>query len=122
MVADLFAEGIDATVKSETRETVGAVKALGKDEVSGTEIAKALRLDKSAASRRVAVAVSSGYLVNAETKKGRPSRISLGDPLPAEIEILPHPDRLAECCTVAGLREGIDTPSPLPKAMPDWLR
>lgn len=111
LVADLFAEGIDATVKPETRETVAAVKELGKDEVSGTEIAKALRLDKSAASRRVAVAVSSGYLVNAETKKGRPSRISLGDPLPAEIEILPHPDLLTECCTVAGLREGIDTPS-----------
>ena len=34
----LATEGVDATVKIETRETVAAVKALGKDEVSVTEI------------------------------------------------------------------------------------
>jgi len=33
--------------------------------------------------------------------------------MPAEIEILPTPDRLAEYCTVAALQEGIETPSPL---------
>jgi len=32
--------------------------------------------------------------------------------MPAEIEILPSPDRLSDCCTVAALQEGIDTPSP----------
>ena len=112
LVADLFAEGVDATVKPETREVVAIVKALGKDEVSVTEIAKALRLDKSAASRRVSDATAHGHLVNAETRKGRPAQIGLGDPLPSEIEILPHPDRLADCCTVAALQEGIDTPSP----------
>src|SRR5262249_32546319 len=31
LVADLFAEGVDATVKRETREVVAAVRALGKD-------------------------------------------------------------------------------------------
>jgi hypothetical protein len=112
LVADLFAEGVDATVKPETREVVAIVKALGKDEVSVTEIANALRLDKGAASRRVSDATAHGYLVNAETRKGRPARICLGDPLPSEIEILPHPDRLADCCSVAALQEGIDTPSP----------
>ena len=50
--------------------------------------------------------------LDAETRKGRPAQIGLGDPLPSEIEILPHPDRLADCCTVAALQEGIDTPSP----------
>ena len=112
LVADLFAEGVDATVKPETKEVVAIVKALGKDEVSVTEIAKALKLDKGAVSRRVSEAIVRGYLVNAETRKGRPARISLGDPLPAEIEILPHPDRLAECCSVAALGEGFTIPSP----------
>ena len=112
LIADLFAEGVDATVKPETRETVAAAKRLGKDEVSVTEIARALKLDKGAASRRVADAVSRGYLANNETRKGRPARIALGDPLPGDAEILPHPDRLARCCGVAALREGINTPTP----------
>lgn len=112
LVADLFAEGVDATVKLETRETVGAVKRIEKDEVSVIEIAKVLKLDKSAASRRVAEAVSRGYLANSETRKGRPARIVLGEPLPGNIEILPHPNKLGECCGVAALSVGYATPSP----------
>jgi biotin operon repressor len=114
LVADLFAEGVDATVKPETRETVAAVaalkQALGKDEVSQAEIAEQLKLDRGAVSRRVAQAVSCGYLLNNETGKGRPARITLGDSLPAEIEILPDPARLSDCCTVAPLQRGMDTP------------
>jgi hypothetical protein len=94
LVSELFAEGVDATVKPETREAIAAVKALGEQEVSVTDIAKALKLDKGAASRRVADAVSRGYLVNHETRKGRPARISPGEPLPGEIEILPTLDKL----------------------------
>jgi hypothetical protein len=94
LVADLFAEGVDATVKAETREVIAALKALSKEEVSVTDIAKALKLDKSAASRRLADAVSHGYLVNHETRRGRPARISLGEPLPGETEILPALEKL----------------------------
>ena len=112
LVVDLFAEGLEATVKSETREVVAVVEALGKEEVSVTEIAKALRLDKGAASRRIADATSRGYLANNETRRGRPGRIALSEPMPAEIQILPTSDRLAECCAVALLQEGMDTPSP----------
>jgi hypothetical protein len=111
LVADLFAEGVDATVKSETRETVAAVKALRKHEVSNTEIAKFLKLDTGTASRRVREAVSRGYLVNNETRKGRPSCIALGDPMPSDCQILPLPKELAECCTVAALAGGYATPS-----------
>jgi hypothetical protein len=113
LVANLFAEGVDATVKPETRETVAAVKALGKEDVSVTEIGKALGLDKGAASRRVAEAVSRGYLANNETRKGRPARIILGDAMPGEIEILPSRDRFAECCRVAALSDKNYVPSPL---------
>jgi DNA-binding MarR family transcriptional regulator len=98
LVADLFAEGVDATVKAATRETVAAVDELvsagGKDEVSVAEIAKHLKLDKGAASRRVADAVSSGYLVNNEDRRGRKARIALGDLLPGAMEILPQPEAL----------------------------
>jgi len=111
LIADLFAEGVDATVKHETRETVAAVKALGKVEVSVSEIAKFLKLDTSTASRRVRDAVVHGYLANNETRKGRPARIASGDPMPSDRQILPHPDELAECCTVAAMPEGIDGPS-----------
>jgi MarR family len=112
LVEDLFAESVDATVKRETRETVAAVEALDEDEVSVTEIAKALKLDKGAASRRVRDAVSCGYLTNQETRKGYSARIILGDPLPRDRQILPHPHELTECCTVAALSEGYITPSP----------
>src|SRR5215469_14304102 len=71
--------------------------------------------------RRLAI-LWGGYLVNNETRKGRPARIALGDPMPTEIEILPSPDRLADCCTVAALQEGIEAPSPLSIAMPNSLR
>lgn len=112
LIADLFAEGVDATVKPETRETVAAVKALGKDEVSVTEIAKCLKLDTGTASRRVRDAVSRGYLANNETRKGRPARIASGDLMPSDRQILPHPDELVEYCTVAPLSERYVTPLP----------
>jgi hypothetical protein len=113
LVADLFAEGVDATVKSETRETVAAIQGLGKDEVSVAEIAKFLKLDNSTVTRRVRDAVTRGYLVNSEARKGRPARIALGDPMPRDRQILPHPDDLAERCTVAALPEGYILPPPL---------
>jgi hypothetical protein len=40
------------------------------------------------------------------------ARISLGDPIPDDSEILPRADELRECCTVAEASEGIGTPSP----------
>jgi hypothetical protein len=116
LTADLFAEGVDASVKPQTRETVAAVKTIlkapNKEDASLADIERTLKLDRSATSRRVADARSAGYLVNNETRRGRPARIILGDPLPAEVEILPSPDRLSDYCTVAAWQEGIATPSP----------
>ena len=39
------------------------------------EVAKELGIDKSAASRRVSVAIEAGYVLNLEEKKGRPLRL-----------------------------------------------
>ena len=108
----MFSEGVEATVAKTLRETVEAVQQLGKDDVSVAEVTEALKLDKSSVSRRIKVAISKGFLVNRETEKGKRARISLGDPMPDDVEILPHPDKLADCCTVAASTEGIYTPSP----------
>jgi hypothetical protein len=103
LVADLVAEGADATIKREVRETVAAVKGLldnGKSEVMQADVTKVLELDKSAVSRRVTAAVDAGVLRNLEDRKGRPARLVLGDPLPEEIELLPRPERLHGCTVV----------------------
>jgi MarR family len=112
LISDLFSENIEATVSEPLRETVEIVHGLARNEVSVAEIVKALRLDRSSVSRRVKVAIARGYLVNTETGRGRPARIALGDPMPSEIEILPHPAKLADSCRVAAPQEGIKTPSP----------
>jgi hypothetical protein len=117
IVGDLIADGVGATVSQATRETVAAVADLVASNAAGvsvTALGAKLGLDKSAASRRVDVASRAGYLRNDEDRKGRPSRLVLDDPLPVEMDVLPTPETLtAKCCTVAVLREGIDTTSPL---------
>ncbi len=97
LIADLVAEGVEATLKPETREVVAAVKHLideGHASVGQVELKKFLPLGKSAISRRVAAAVDSGYLKNLQQNKGGPARLVLGDPLPEEREVLPAPHLL----------------------------
>ena len=112
LVSDLVAAGVDATVPSETRETVAAVTELvasGQSEVSQTALRTALSLDKGTVSRRVAVALERGYLRNLEERKGRPARLVLGDPLPADLELLPSATEVLRRC---GVVSGDTTPSP----------
>jgi hypothetical protein len=109
LVADLIAEGADATIKPEIREVVGAVADLltnGRDEVRQADLKGVLSIDKSAISRRVAAALQAGVLRNLEDRKGRPARLVLGDPLPEEIELLPKPERLHGCAVVEGDNAG----------------
>lgn len=97
LVADLVAEGVDATVKPEIREVVETTARLlagGLGEARQTDLTKALKLDKSAISRRVAGALDGGFLKNLEDRKHRPARLVLGDPLPANRQVLPPPDQL----------------------------
>ncbi|MCL4296525.1 MAG: hypothetical protein KJ077_12390 [Anaerolineae bacterium] len=94
LVIDALNEGVQATVSETIRETVKAVEALSPKPVSVTRLAQALKLDKSATSRRVNVALQLGYLVNMEDKKGRSARLDVGDPLPENEPVLPSPDSL----------------------------
>jgi hypothetical protein len=94
LVATLFAEGVEATVPPTVRTTVEAVKAIASSEVSIAALAKHLGLDKSSVRSRVRKAIGRCYLINNEPKEGLPARITLGDPLPNETQILPSPDVL----------------------------
>ena len=108
LVADLVAEGIDATVSATVRATVEAVRKLV-DDVAGapvplSPIAEELRLDKSAASRRLRTAISKGYVKNLEDRRGMAGRYVIGEPMPEDVVVLPTAEEVLEalqCCTVA---------------------
>lgn len=115
LVADLFEVAVQATVSDTTRETVAAVGKLVRTTPAGVSIgsvAAVLHVDKSTASRRVAVAVEDGYLENRQTDKGKPAKLVIGDPLPDQSSLLPDPASLTDRCSVAVLPEGTDIPPP----------
>ncbi len=99
LVADLLAEGIEASIPPAVRQTVEAVSRLmreerGKYSVQVMEVARELRVEKSLAWRRVQHAIKLGFLVNQEEHKGMPARLVLGEPLPDDQEVLPSADDL----------------------------
>jgi hypothetical protein len=104
LVADLVSEGIEATVPTTVRETVEVVKRLredSKDEpVTVAELARELKLDRSAVSRRVRNAKDRGYLRDLEENPRKSSRLVLGDDLPDDLHILPKPEAVR-----AGVKE-----------------
>ena len=116
LVHDLIADQLESAVPHTVRETVEAVKdlALGTDEATTAQVAAALKLDRSAASRRVRSATSRGFLKNLETKRGQPARLVLGDPLPTDEPVLPEADDPV-LGSGAAVSEGIGTP-PSPQA------
>ena len=104
LVSSSFGEQLALSVRSETTETVAAVAELiqaGQGQshssgeplsVSSAQVTAKLGLDRSAVSRRLAVAASGGYLRNLETRKRQPARWCVGDPLPGESTALPSPE------------------------------
>lgn len=109
LMNDLISDEIDAAVSRTVRDTVEAVNLMvleGQREVSIKAVAEKLKLDKSAAQRRVCAAISKGYLKNLEEKKGRPARIIIADAMPEDVAILPEPELLTGC-TIAVNQEGI---------------
>jgi hypothetical protein len=109
LVADLVAEAAGTTVPATVRETVDLVRALtldieghpppDPDGVRVGKVADMLKLERSAATRRLHSARDRGYLVNLEDKRGKPARYVLGDRLPEQVILLPKPDDVctAEC-------------------------
>ncbi len=94
LVADLVAEGIGATVPKTVRQTVETVKQLAKDGtcrggVTVAAVVDALKIERSAATRRLHTARDRGFLLNLEDKRGKPARYEIGDPMPGETAVLP---------------------------------
>jgi len=77
------ADGVSTII----RQTVHAIRE--GDVVTEIELASRLGLSKSTVSRRVALAIAGGYLVNLELRKGVPARLQRGLVLPDEVEALP---------------------------------
>jgi hypothetical protein len=104
LVVDLVGEGVEATVPATVRETVEAVKRLREDSndepVTVAELARELKLDRSAVSRRVRNAKDRGYLRDLEDNPRKPSRLIPGDDLPDDLQILPSPEEVR-----AGVKE-----------------
>ena len=88
---DLFAPIIDAVAGeglTETlRETVEAIPNLYS--ISVSDLAERLGIAKSTASRRVKQAISGGWVINTEWRRGLPWQLECGQPLPDVVESLP---------------------------------
>jgi hypothetical protein len=114
LVADLVAEGVDATISQTVRETVGVIRRLvdegDDDAVSLGPIAEELKLDKSAASRRVSTAIRKGFVKNLEDRRGKPGRYVPGDEMPDDVVVLPTPEEVLQCCSP--LHERMQHPNP----------
>jgi hypothetical protein len=98
LVDEILSSGVGQTVSSTVRETVAAVKALtptDKDEATAQQVAVELKLDKSAARRRLVAAARDGYIRNLEDHRGRPGRWRVGEPLPGGTTLLPAASTLA---------------------------
>jgi hypothetical protein len=114
LVADLVAEGVESSVSTTVKETVEAVRNLietgNVTETTNAAVAQVIGLDKGSTLRRVRAAVDLGYLRNLEDRRGRPARLQLGSPLPADADVLPTVARLQGCSANRG---DWGTPSPL---------
>lgn len=101
LVADVLADGAEASVSPTIRETVEAVRELtgGSEEhpTTNAAVARTLSLDKSTALRRVRAAVAKGHVRNLEERKGREARLVSGEPLPEDVTVLPSPEALEGC-------------------------
>ncbi|RYF51184.1 MAG: hypothetical protein EOO38_03835 [Cytophagaceae bacterium] len=95
----ILADGLGTSVSSTMRETVQAVACIAAEHgaASMTDVAGALSLDTSAASRRVHAAIKRGFLQNEELQPRRRARVVLDMALPTDRGILPLPASLQVC-------------------------
>jgi hypothetical protein len=103
LMADLLAETAEVKMRKATIETIEAVRKLQpNDDNCGVvirKIAKKLMLDRSTCWRRLNGAEADGFVVNVETRKGRAGQYRISGQVPAPIEMLPDPEKLAEVCS-----------------------
>jgi hypothetical protein len=96
----LLSESSGVAVNMAVQETVDAVaeatERMAPDEgASAQTVALRLKLDKSAARRRLIRAASEGFVVNLEIRRGQPGRYRVTDQKPEIVDMLPPPETLA---------------------------
>jgi hypothetical protein len=95
LVADLIAQGTGAKIDKRVREAVAAVESLADEEgITVKALAKDLGMHHLRVWRLVQKALKGAFLINKETRKGAPARLVIGDPLPPDGVVLPHPKKL----------------------------
>ena len=95
LVAEVIAEGVEASVSKAMRDTVEAVAALiddGDPYVSPSQLTNRLGVGQSATYDRIRRALLKGYLVDEATKDERRKKLVVGTPLPGAGEFLPTAD------------------------------
>jgi hypothetical protein len=100
----VLADGVTPVI----RETVEAIK--NGEEIAASELAKRLELPKQTASYRSKRAIAGGWLVNSETRRGCPAKLSLGSPLPEVRAALPSLEDIAAYMSTEGGRGDIPSP------------
>ncbi|MPZ51028.1 MAG: hypothetical protein GEU75_17290 [Dehalococcoidia bacterium] len=100
LLLDVFTASASGGVTQTVRDTVAAVTSLTKSASNTTAkaVGDLLGLQKETAWYRVKRALSLGYLLNEETRKGHPAKLVLGDPLPEDRPALPTVEELMPVC------------------------
>ena len=99
-VYDVSSTGAGKKVR-DTVEVVAKLKAEYKSEhVTKKAVAERLGIGAGPAWRRIRSALAGGWLVNAESRKGYPADLVIGDPLPAR-DGLPDPDLFESDCPIS---------------------
>jgi hypothetical protein len=98
----IIAEGSGVAVSPATTETIDAIgkATIGVAEGEGAnakDIAKLLKLDRTAAWRRLSAACHDGYAVNLEQRRGMPGKYRTTAQKPEPVPVLPAAPELAEC-------------------------
>lgn len=106
IVNETISEGVQSTVPLQIRETVKAVTEIDPKAVGGiaclsygvnsVQIANKLGVHRTTAWRRMQDAIQLGYLENLETSSRKEIRVVVGNPMPEDQHVLPHPDALRE--------------------------
>lgn len=142
LMGGIMSDASGVGIEPALQQTIDAVKIATadlsrEDGATAFEIAKLLKLDKSAAWRRLGVAMNKGYVLNLETRKGQPGRYRATDQDIEPEPLLPSADALkgamqpvqprnrtrnhqvietlSDCvtdCTVAPVAEEEDLPEP----------
>jgi CHC2-type zinc finger protein len=98
LLLDVFQGAVTAGLTRALRETVEAVRRIYQgDPLTNQAIGDALGLSKDTTWHRVRRAITLGYLINDESRRGRPAQIRPGEPLPDDRPALPTAEELRTC-------------------------